>query len=76
MTRQVSLMPPEIWMRQIFDAKAARAGGIVRRSRRDIERIVGLTAFEAELRRRGYHAVENAGQVVIFCNNEVVRVIC
>jgi hypothetical protein len=62
MTRQVSLMPPEIWVQQIFDAKAARLGGIVRRSRRDIERIVGWAAFEAELRRRGFHAVENPGR--------------
>jgi len=68
-------LPAELWMRQIFDAKAARAGGIVRRSARDVERIVGRTRFEAELRRRGYHAVENAGQIVIFCNAEALRIL-
>lgn len=62
-------------MQQVFDAKAARQGGVVRRSRRDIDRTVGWPQFEAELRRRGYHAVENCGQVVIFCNNAPVRVL-
>jgi hypothetical protein len=71
-----ALVPPEIWMLQLFTAKSAREGGIVRRQVRDVERIVGRTAFERELRRRGYHAVENAGQFIIFCNNEPVRVLC
>ena len=62
-------------MQQVFDAKAARQGGVVRRSRRDIDRTVGWAMFEAELRRRGYHAVENSGQVVIFCNNAPIRVL-
>ncbi|MEJ2028663.1 MAG: hypothetical protein P8X66_02105 [Maritimibacter sp.] len=63
-------------MQQIFDAKAARQGGVVRRQMRDVERIVGRDAFEAKLARRGYHAVENAGQVVIFCNDAPLRMIC
>ncbi|MEZ5755907.1 MAG: N-(5'-phosphoribosyl)anthranilate isomerase [Paracoccaceae bacterium] len=71
-----ALVPPEIWMLQLFTAKSAREGGIVRRQVRDVERIVGRTRFEGELRRRGYHAVENAGQFIIFCNNEPVRVLC
>ncbi|WP_420555696.1 N-(5'-phosphoribosyl)anthranilate isomerase [Roseovarius sp.] len=70
------LLPADFWMRKIFDAKAARDGGVVRRSVRDIERIVGRDRFRRELERRGYHAVENAGQVVIFCNNERVSVWC
>ncbi|MDW4496387.1 hypothetical protein R5H30_00210 [Sulfitobacter sp. D35] len=60
-------------MRHVFSSKAARDGGVVRRSIRDIERFVGRAAFEAELRRRGYRAVENAGQLVVFCNQESVR---
>ena len=68
------LLPAEVWMRQIFDAKAARDGLTVRRSLRDVDRIVGRERFLAELRRRGVHAVENSGQIVIFCNNEPDRV--
>lgn len=76
MTDRIALLPPEIWMQQIFDAKAAREGGVVRRKSRDVERNVGLDAFRREIQRRGYHAVENSGQVVIFCNNAPVRVLC
>lgn len=67
------IVPPDIWMRQVFSAKAARDGAIVRRSLRDIERTVGRAAFEQELKRRGYSAVINGGQVVVFCNAEPVR---
>jgi len=64
-----------MWVLDLFSSKAARQGAVIRRQTRDIERYVGWTAFEAELARRGYHAVENAGQVVIFCNQDSVRVI-
>lgn len=76
MTDIIALIPPDIWLLQLFSAKTAREGGIVRRRIRDVERIVGRANFERELRRRGYHAVENAGQYVIFCNAEAVRVLC
>lgn len=76
MTTTLALIPPDIWMLQMFSAKTAREGGIVRRQIRDVERIVGRADFERELRRRGFHAVENAGQYVIFCNNEAVRMLC
>lgn len=76
MTESIALIPPDIWLLQLFSAKTAREGGIVRRQIRDVERIVGRANFERELRRRGYHADENAGQYVIFCNAEPVRVLC
>ncbi len=70
------LVPADIWLLQLFSAKTARQGGIVRRSVRDVERIVGRDRFQTELKRRGFHAVENSGQYVVFCNNAPVRVIC
>ncbi|SNR71280.1 N-(5'-phosphoribosyl)anthranilate isomerase [Puniceibacterium sediminis] len=73
MSTRHSFISPDIWFRQIFSAKAARDGGIVRRSLRDIDRMIGREPFERELHRRGYSAVFNAGQVVIFCNNEPVQ---
>jgi hypothetical protein len=66
---------PERWLIQIFSARAAAEGGIVRRSVRDVERIVGRRRFEAELSRRGFRAVENAGQYVVFCNRQPIRVV-
>lgn len=62
-------------MIDLFSARAAAKGGVLRRSIRDIERYVGREEFNAELRRRGFHAVENAGQLVIFCNQEPIRIV-
>jgi hypothetical protein len=66
---------PDQWLRQVFSAKAAIDGGVIRRQVRDVERILGRSSFEAEVRRRGYRMVENAGQYVIFCNREPVRIV-
>ena len=76
MSQQFTLPPPDIWLLHLFSAKAAREGSVVRRNVRDVERVLGRDLFERELRRRGFHAVENAGQFIIFCNNEPVRVVC
>ncbi len=65
----------EQWMRQLFSLKAARDGGVVRRKVRDVERIVGCLRFEDEVRRRGYRAVQNGQQYVVFCNRESIRLI-
>lgn len=67
---------PEMWMQQIFGVTSARHGGVVRRKLRDVERSAGLARLQNEVRRRGYHAVLNGEQVVIFCNNEPVRLLC
>ena len=76
MTMHMKLLPSDLWMQQIFDAKAARQGGVVRRKLRDVERNVGLDLILREIRRRGYHAIENSGQVVIFCNTVPIQVLC
>lgn len=74
-TYQRPVTRADAWLQTLFEAKAAREGRIIRRSIEDVERLVGWHRFHAELTRRGFHAVENAGQVVIFCNAEPVRVI-
>ena len=68
-------LSPDHWITHVFSAKAAREGGVVRRKLRDIERYVGLEQFLDELDRRGYAAIENAGQLVIFCNQEPIRLV-
>lgn len=76
MTHLRAFLPADIWMRQIFEANSARDGGIVWRSVRDVERMIGREAFVAEITRRGFHIVENSGQFVIFCNNAQIRMLC
>lgn len=67
-------MTPDMWFRHLFSAQAARDGGVVRRKVRDMEKMVGREAFTAEIRRRGFSAIENAGQVIVFCNAEPICV--
>ena len=73
--RRPSPLSPNQWMLDLFSSQAAVSGSVIRRKLRDIERYVGFQEFERELARRGFHAVENAGQLVIFCNQEPIRVV-
>ncbi len=66
---------PDHWIAQIFSARIAAEGGIVRRKVADVERLVGRDRFAHEIRRRGYSAVENGGQFVIFCNVEPIKIL-
>ena len=75
MKKRPSPLSPNEWMIDLFGSRAASSGGVVRRKARDIERYVGRATFETELRRRGFRAIENADQIVIFCNQEPIRVI-
>lgn len=75
MAGMTSYMSAEQWMRQLFSSKAARDGGVVRRKVQDVERVVGVEPFEREVRRRGYRAVQNGTQYVVFCNRENLRLI-
>lgn len=65
---------PAQWFHHLFSAKAAREGAVVRRKVRDMERWVGRDLFEREIRRRGFSVVENAGQLIVFCNADPVTV--
>ncbi len=64
------------WLTQIFACRAAAQGGVVRRKASDVDRIVGRAVFVAEMRRRGFPVMENAGQYVIFCNSAPIRRLC
>lgn len=70
-----ALMPPtpQHFLAELFSSRAAATGAVIRRSLRDVERFMGRDAFLEEMRRRGYSVVENAGQLVIFCNREPIR---
>jgi hypothetical protein len=66
------VISPEKWIVQVFSAKSVAEGGTVRRKVSDVERLIGRDRFLYEVRRRGFRAVENAGQFIIFCNREPV----
>ncbi|MGR3541964.1 MAG: hypothetical protein ACU0BS_11125 [Hasllibacter sp.] len=68
-----SLQSPEQFLFEMFSSQTARRGGIVRRKKENVARFVGLERFYAEVERRGYATVENAGHLLTFCNAEAVR---
>jgi hypothetical protein len=63
------------WVEQMFTAKAAARGGVVRRAVRDVEREVGRDLFMDEVDRRGYHLIECGGQFVVICSDRPMRVL-
>ncbi|MCF6443365.1 N-(5'-phosphoribosyl)anthranilate isomerase [Nereida sp. MMG025] len=65
----------EIWLQQLFHAKAAQNGGVIRRSVQDVERKVGRDALELEVRRRQFHLIEAGGQFIVICSKGGLRVI-
>ena len=66
MNTRPDLLSPDAWLLHLFQSQAACEGNVIRRKVRDVERYVGRDAFLAEMKRRGYPVVENAGQFVIF----------
>ena len=68
-------LTPDRWIVQVFSARAAAEGGIVRRKVADVERLIGRQRFLHEVRRRGFRVAENAGQFVVFCNRQSVRLL-
>ena len=68
-------MTPRLWLRQLYASKAAQDGGVVRRKVTDVQRIIGCLAFEEDVRRRGFRAVQNGATYVVFCNHEHIRLI-
>lgn len=70
-----SCLDPDTWLRNVFSAKAAGRGGVIHRSARDVERVVGRDAFLREVQRRGFTLVQNGEQLVVFCNRDPVRLI-
>lgn len=64
---------PQQFLAELFSSRAAATGAVIRRNARDVDRFVGREEFLHEMRRRGFAVVENAGQLVIFCNREPIR---
>ncbi|MDF1873068.1 N-(5'-phosphoribosyl)anthranilate isomerase [Vannielia sp.] len=63
------------WLSQIFSAKSAISGGVVRRRVDDVDRKIGRETLELEVRRRGFHMVEAGGQYIIICTRAPLRVL-
>ena len=67
------VLDAEHWLLALFSSKAARSGGVVRRAIADVERICGLDVFRVEIERRGFMAITDGRQIVVFCHSQPVR---
>jgi len=63
------------YLRGIFRAKAARTGGIVRRSVVSVLRNASEADLLAEVERRDFPMVISGGQYVIMCNHGQIRLL-
>ena len=64
---------PELWIEEIFAAKAVARGGVVRRSVIWVHREIGIPRFIDEVRARGFHLIEGGGQFIVICNPAPIR---
>jgi len=64
------------WIDQVFSAQQVRTGGVIRRSVASIERCCTMDLFLQEVKRRRFHAVRVADQVLVICNCGEMSVVC
>jgi hypothetical protein len=64
---------PDLWLGQIFAAKAVASGGVIRRNRRWVEDEIGRDRFVAEVQRRGFHLLETGDQLIVVCHCGPIR---
>ncbi len=62
-------MSPYAYINAIFAAKAAKSGGIVRRSIANVKKYASAGYLIAEVNRLGFHIIENGDQYIIICNS-------
>lgn len=56
---------PDAWIAEIFAAKAASTGGVIRRNRAWVEAEIGWDRFVAEVQARGFHLLETGHQLIV-----------
>ena len=61
---------------QIFQAKQAQNGGIVRRSLATIDAYASIFELRTDVLRRGFHMVISGHQAVIFCHQGDLAIAC
>ena len=66
----------ELWLAQMFSAKAVQTGGVIRRKISDVDREIGRERFELEVRRRGFRLIANGDQFIVICNTAPLAMIC
>jgi len=66
---------PDPWIDQLFSSKAARTGGVVRRSMSWVDREVGRERFMDEVRKRGFRLMRTADQFIVICHRGPIELV-
>ena len=65
-----------VWINDIFRAGAVNKGGIVRRSRKDVQKYGGYKALLSEVKKRKFHLIRTGKQYIVIFNQGVFRLHC
>ena len=74
--RKASGLTADHWIAEFFAAKSALTGGVIRRSRREVDATIGLDRLEMEVRRRDFHLLVCGSQYLVVCEPGEIRAIC
>lgn len=66
---------PDSWIAEIFSAKAAQTGGVIRRNVDWVTREVGEDLFMQEVRRRGFRLLRAGNQFIVVCSPSPVYIL-
>jgi hypothetical protein len=69
-------MSPYEFFNDIFRAKAAKSGGIVRRRIANVRKYASFDYLQKEVKARGFHLIETGDQYVVICSAGHVRLHC
>lgn len=75
MTLCIRTIDPQIWIDQIFAAKAVARGGVIWRNIAWVDAEVRRDRFVSEVRKRGYHLVQTGQQFVVICNTGPIHIL-
>ncbi|MFP7569196.1 hypothetical protein [Marivita sp. S2033] len=64
------------WRDQLFNTRAAKHSGILRRNKHAVRREIGVAALAAEVRARGFWLYEVGDDYVIVCHQTPIRQLC
>lgn len=67
---------PNAWVEQIFEARTAKNGGIVRRSVSSVKKYASESQLKCAVKRRGFHLVRSNSQYLIYCHTGHIQLIC
>ncbi|SLN14242.1 N-(5'-phosphoribosyl)anthranilate isomerase [Roseisalinus antarcticus] len=64
------------WLDQMFGARSAQTGGVIRRKIAWVDREIGRDRLLQEVQNRGFHLLEAGGQFIIVCAPGPIRMLC